>query len=162
MSGTSVRQLHSQKVQGSPAHVTPLRHSSIKLELSKDRPDTFENISPDSKMIVGGGAANAEVNFKKLMKVVKTGEEVECDIDEEVDNEHFQERNINNSFINKLKDFSSFNPSGNKGREKETLSMHAIPQSVSRAAAGDASPSDMRMATLLSLRKAELTNGKQV
>lgn len=155
MSGISIRQPHSQKIHGSPVHETPLKHSSIKLEFSKDRRETFENISPDSKMIVGGGAANAEVNFRKLMKVVKTGEEVECDIDEEVDNEHFQERNINNSFINKLKDFSSFNPSGNKGREKETLSMLPIPRAVSRAAIGYASPSDMREATLLSLKKGE-------
>ena len=45
-------------------------------------------------------------------------EEIECDIDENFDNEKFKGKMINNSFINKLKDFSSFNPSGNKGREK--------------------------------------------
>ena len=28
---------------------------------------------------------------------------------------------INNSFINKLKDFSSFNPSGNKGKERTVI-----------------------------------------
>jgi hypothetical protein len=45
-------------------------------------------------------------------------DEIECDIDEDFDDEKFAGNNINNSFINKLKDFSTFNPSGNKGREK--------------------------------------------
>jgi hypothetical protein len=54
-------------------------------------------------------------------------DEVDCNIDEEFDNEQLDNRlknqslernNINNSFINKLRDFSTFNPSGNKGREK--------------------------------------------
>ena len=31
------------------------------------------------------------------------------------------EKNINKSFINKLKDFSTFNPSGNKGIEKHVM-----------------------------------------
>ena len=60
-------------------------------------------------------------------------EEIECDIDEDLDNEHYTGKNINKSFINKLKDFSSFNPSGNKGREKVNNSMIIIP-SMSRAA----------------------------
>ncbi|CDW84589.1 UNKNOWN [Stylonychia lemnae] len=46
-------------------------------------------------------------------------DEIACDLDEDVDNEHYSDRNINNSqFVNKLRDFSSFNPSGNKGKEK--------------------------------------------
>ena len=45
-------------------------------------------------------------------------EEIECNIDEDFDNEKFTGKMINNSFINKLKDFSSFNPSGNKGFKK--------------------------------------------
>ena len=45
-------------------------------------------------------------------------DEIECDIDEDLDNEHYTGKNIHDSFINKLKDFSSFNPSGNKGKEK--------------------------------------------
>lgn len=50
-------------------------------------------------------------------------DEIECDIDEDIDNEHYTGKNINNSFINRLKDFSSFNPSGNKGQEKGNNSM---------------------------------------
>ena len=53
-------------------------------------------------------------------------EEVECDIDEDFDNEKFTGKMINNSFINKLKDFSTFNPSGNKGREKLNNSLHIL------------------------------------
>lgn len=56
-------------------------------------------------------------------------EELECDIDEEIDNEHYSDKNINNTFINKLKDFSTFNPSGNKGKEKINNSMMALPVS---------------------------------
>lgn len=37
-------------------------------------------------------------------------DEIECNIDEELDNEHATGKNINDSFINRLKDFSSFNP----------------------------------------------------
>lgn len=55
-------------------------------------------------------------------------DEIECNIDEDVDNEkYYQGKNsIHSSFINKLKDFSTFNPSGNKGKEK-------VPNSVLRA-----------------------------
>lgn len=53
-------------------------------------------------------------------------DEIECNIDEDLDNEHYTEKNINNSFINKLKDFSSFNPSGNKGKEKMNNSVIVI------------------------------------
>jgi hypothetical protein len=45
-------------------------------------------------------------------------DEIECDIDEDVNNEYYSGKNINDSFINKLRDISSFNPSGNKGKEK--------------------------------------------
>ncbi len=47
-------------------------------------------------------------------------DEIDCNIDEDVDNEDYYlgKNNIHNSFINKLKDFSTFNPSGNKGKEK--------------------------------------------
>ena len=56
-------------------------------------------------------------------------DEIECDIDEDLDNEHYSSKNINNSFINKLKDFSTFNPSGNKGKEKVNNSMMILPLS---------------------------------
>lgn len=42
-------------------------------------------------------------------------DEIECDIDEDVDDEHYTSKNINDSFINKLRDISTFNPSGIKG-----------------------------------------------
>ena len=54
-------------------------------------------------------------------------EEIECNIDEDIDNEHYSDKNINNTFINKLKDFSTFNPSGKKGLEKNN-SMLVAPQ----------------------------------
>ena len=57
-------------------------------------------------------------------------EELECDIDEDLDDEHYSDKNINNTFINKLKDFSTFNPSGNKGSEKNNNSMMIIPVST--------------------------------
>lgn len=57
-------------------------------------------------------------------------DEIECNIDEDIDNEHCTGKNINDSFINKLKDFSSFNPSGNKGKEKVNNSMMVVPYST--------------------------------
>jgi hypothetical protein len=45
-------------------------------------------------------------------------DDIECNIDEDLDDEHYSSKNINDSFINAPKDFSTFNPSGNKGREK--------------------------------------------
>ena len=48
-------------------------------------------------------------------------DEDECNIDEDFDNERYTGKVINNSFINKLKDFSTFNPSGNKGKERDTI-----------------------------------------
>lgn len=62
-------------------------------------------------------------------------DEIECDIDENIDDEHYtgKHKNINDSFINKLKDFSSFNPSGNKGKEKKNKmnnSMMSLPVSA--------------------------------
>ena len=57
-------------------------------------------------------------------------DEIECDLlDEDMFNEASSAegaggtaRNIHSSsFVNKLKDFSSFNPSGNKGKEKILL-----------------------------------------
>lgn len=50
-------------------------------------------------------------------------DEIECDLLDEEEMDHDEhchtDKNINNSqFVNKLKDFSSFNPSGNKGKEK--------------------------------------------
>lgn len=51
-------------------------------------------------------------------------DEIECDLDEEADNEHFSgKHNINDSFINKLRDISTFNPSGIKGKEKDANSV---------------------------------------
>lgn len=43
-------------------------------------------------------------------------DEIDCNLDEDLDKK--DDKTINNSFVNKLKDFSSFNPSGNKGKEK--------------------------------------------
>ena len=63
-------------------------------------------------------------------------EEIECNIDEDFDNEKFTGKMINNSFINKLKDFSSFNPSGNKGREKISNSQNIQRNSEEAGAAG--------------------------
>lgn len=56
-------------------------------------------------------------------------DEIECNIDADIDDERYSGKNINDSFINKLKDFSSFNPSGNKGKEKGNSSMMVIPVS---------------------------------
>lgn len=56
-------------------------------------------------------------------------DEIECDIDEEMNNEHFSGKNINDSFINKLRDISTFNPSGIKGKEKTNNSMMILPPS---------------------------------
>ena len=53
-----------------------------------------------------------------IIEAIISPEEVDCNIDEDIDNEHCTSKNINNSFINRLKDFSAFNPSGNKGKEK--------------------------------------------
>jgi len=54
-------------------------------------------------------------------------DEIECNIDADIDDERYSGKNINDSFINKLKDFSSFNPSGNKGKEKGNNSMVVAP-----------------------------------
>ncbi len=56
-------------------------------------------------------------------------DEIECDIDADVDDEHYSSKNINDSFINKLRDISTFNPSGIKGKEKVNYSMTIIPMS---------------------------------
>lgn len=48
-------------------------------------------------------------------------DEIECNIDEDIDNEHYTGKVINDSFINKLKDFSTFNPSLNKGRNNNSM-----------------------------------------
>ena len=56
-------------------------------------------------------------------------DEIECDIDADVDDEHYSGKNINDSFINKLRDISTFNPSGIKGKERNNNSMMAIPLS---------------------------------
>lgn len=53
-------------------------------------------------------------NQDKIVEI----EEIECNIDEDLDNEHYTGKNINESFINRLKDFPYINPSGNKGKEK--------------------------------------------
>ena len=56
-------------------------------------------------------------------------DEIECDIDEDMDDEHYTGKNINDSFVNKLRDISTFNPSGIKGKEKGNVSMMAMPMS---------------------------------
>ena len=53
-------------------------------------------------------------------------DEIDCNIDEDVDDEKFTGKNINNSFINRPKDFSLFHPSGKRGREQSDLSPHTI------------------------------------
>ena len=55
-------------------------------------------------------------------------DEIECNIDEDIDDEHYTGKKIHDSFINKLKDFSSFNPSGNKGKEKGNNSVIIVPR----------------------------------
>ena len=59
-------------------------------------------------------------------------DEIECDLDEEQDNEHFYngKNSINSSFINKLRDISTFNPSGIKGKEREGSIAGGINSSV--------------------------------
>lgn len=47
-----------------------------------------------------------------------------------MNNEHFSGKNINNSFINKLRDISTFNPSGIKGQEKTNNSVLILPSSA--------------------------------
>ena len=111
----------------------------------------FEEKKNDHSIIgrVSSGLDNASIhlditgNYFSTSAPVKRHQnepdEIECNIDEDFDNEHYSGKNINNSFINKLKDFSTFNPSGNKGKEKiipGMLNMSAIivvPQSLSRA-----------------------------
>jgi len=55
--------------------------------------------------------------------------DIECDIDEDVEGANDQGKNINDSFINKLRDISTFNPSGIKSKEKGCNSMMALPVS---------------------------------
>ncbi len=55
--------------------------------------------------------------------------DIECDIDEGVDGEHSSGKNINDSFIKKLRDISTFNPSGIKSKEKNNNSMMIVPAS---------------------------------
>lgn len=63
-------------------------------------------------------------------------DEIECNLDEDLDNERSgsalgTEKIINGTFVQRLKDFSSFNPSGNKGSEKMlNNSMMLIPSSI--------------------------------
>jgi hypothetical protein len=58
-------------------------------------------------------------------------DEIEWEMDDaDIDDERYSGKNINDSFINKLKDFSAFNPSGNKGKEKTNNSMMVVPMSV--------------------------------
>jgi hypothetical protein len=52
-------------------------------------------------------------------------DEIECNIDEDLDNEHYTGKVVNDSFINKLKDFSTFNPS--LGKDKNNNSMMLLP-----------------------------------
>lgn len=47
-------------------------------------------------------------------------DEIECDLDDDIDNEHYTSKNINDSFVNKLGNFSLLNPSVNS---KEQLRM---------------------------------------
>ena len=68
---------------------------------------------------------------------------MECDIDEDFDNEKFTGKMINNSFINKLKDFSTFNPSGNKGREKFTV--HAGKKESEEGGSGEQGSSSVKV-----------------
>ena len=60
---------------------------------------------------------------KKPIEMIVFLDEIECDIDEDLDDEHYTEKMINDSFINKPKDISTFNPSGIKGKEKISTSM---------------------------------------
>jgi len=85
-----------------------LRHSEVKPQsLNNKQLSQVENKSPSNELEIS---------------------EIECDIDEDVDGEHYQGKNIN-SFINKLRDISTFNPSGIKSKEKGNNSMMVIPAS---------------------------------
>lgn len=99
-----------------------LHNASIHLE---EIEGDAELLDDDYSFEGGRGPAGAAANFKRLTdgggnhlaQIVP--DEIDCNIDEDFDNEHYHhDKNINNSFINKLKDFSTFNPSGNKGKEK--------------------------------------------
>lgn len=68
-------------------------------------------------------------------------DEIECDVDEDLQNEGIcvggggaTDKNIHSSsFVNKLKDFSTFNPSGNKGKEKQNQSLMILKPPVTLA-----------------------------
>lgn len=55
-------------------------------------------------------------------------DEVECNIDEHMDNEHYTGKHVKDSFINRMRDFSNFNPS--LGRDKVNNSEMVIPKSA--------------------------------
>ena len=61
--------------------------------------------------------------------------DIECDIDEDVDQQEREAagmgngKAINDSFINKLRDISSFKPSGIKAKDKGNSSMMVMPVS---------------------------------
>lgn len=57
-------------------------------------------------------------------------DEIDCNLDEDYDNEHYSGKHVKDSFINKLRDFSSFNPSTIVGRDKVNNSEMVIPKCV--------------------------------
>ena len=57
-------------------------------------------------------------------------DEIECNLDEDFDNEHYTGKHVKDSFINKLRDFSSFNPSTVVGKDKINNSEMVIPKST--------------------------------
>ena len=56
----------------------------------------------------------------------------QCNLDEDIDNEYFTGKNIKDGFVQKLKDFSAFNPSGLKGIEKMNNSMMMVPSAFNK------------------------------
>lgn len=63
-------------------------------------------------------------------ELVNEMDERECNLDDDVDDERYTAKNIKDGFVHNLRDFSSFNPSGNKGKEKMNNSMMMMPSAI--------------------------------
>ena len=131
-------QLKLQGGGGLMTNIEPIINQEAKHDLTsrKRTEDPFERIptknhhhglqhtvSADNKMFMRAGADIMELD------------EIECNLDEDFDNERGEsagtEKIINGTFVQRLKDFSTFNPSGNKGSEKMlSNSMMLIPSSI--------------------------------
>ncbi|CDW81528.1 UNKNOWN [Stylonychia lemnae] len=76
---------------------------------------------PNKKDEIKSNQVNLKSNFDRssllnFSESFLNHEEIDCNIGEEIEYDEQSGKNINNSFINRLKDFSTFNPSGVKDK----------------------------------------------